>query len=620
MKCTAFLISQVNEKDDQNISWKAIGYPGPDPARKLDPKNLHHPAANQEPQECQDKEDDTHENDLFGPLYKGIINLNQDKEISFHKLHNMGFPISIPHSKNTRNKSLNPSFIIRCDAVVVGSGSGGGVIAGVLAKAGYKVLVLERGSYLARRNLSLLEGEALDQMYLGNGIIGTDNMDVLLLAGSTVGGGSMINWSASIQTPSHVRKEWSEKYGLQLFKSKAYEQALDVVSRKMGVQSEVEQEGFNNMILRKGCENLGYHIESVAINAPSDHYCGWCCFGCKDGRKKGTSETWLVDLVESRNGIILPECEAIKVMTEKKEGRKRAIGVAFEFQTEKGKEVAVAESKVTVTACGAICTPGLLKRSGLKNRNIGKNFHVHPVVMAWGYFPEPDPWLEAKKKSYEGGIITAMSKVVANHDTSGYGAIIQTPSLHPGFFSVLMPWISGTDIKNRMLKFSRTAHIFALARDKGSGTITSETDISYRVEDYDRESLGKGMEKVLRILAAAGAEEIGTHHNTGKVLKVKQASYEEFERFVKEESSRPLKKLSTPMCSAHQMGSCRMGIDPKGSVVNEKGETWEVERLFVADSSVFPTALGVNPMVTIQATAYCTAQSVLEVLGRERAV
>ena len=84
---------------------------------------------------------------------------------------------------------------------MIGSGSGGGIVAGVLAKAGYKVLVLEKGNYFARKNLSLLEGPTMDQMYLSNGLLATDDMGVLVLAGSTVGGGSTINWSASIKTP-----------------------------------------------------------------------------------------------------------------------------------------------------------------------------------------------------------------------------------------------------------------------------------------------------------------------------------------------------------------------------------------------------------------------------------
>ncbi|KAL0424892.1 UNVERIFIED_CONTAM: Long-chain-alcohol oxidase FAO4A [Sesamum radiatum] len=243
--------TQVNEKGE-NLSWKAIGYCGPDPGcaktRTLKTSG---------PQDSQQKEDDA----LFGPLYKGIINLSQSREEALHKLQSLGFPVSTPHSRSTPLMSLNPSFIVKCDAVVVGSGSGGGVVAGVLANAGHKVLVLEKGSYLARKNLSLLEGEALDQMYLGNGMLVTDNLDVLLVAGSTVGGGSTINWSASIRTPPHVLREWSEKYELELFGSKVYQQALDVVCHKMGVQSEVELEGFNNMILRKGCENLGYPVD-----------------------------------------------------------------------------------------------------------------------------------------------------------------------------------------------------------------------------------------------------------------------------------------------------------------------------------------------------------------------
>ncbi|KAJ0098321.1 hypothetical protein Patl1_22010 [Pistacia atlantica] len=185
-------------------------------------------------------------------------------------------------------------------------------------------------------------------------------------------------------------------------------------------------------------------------------------------------------------------------------------------------------------------------------------------------------------------------------------------------FSSLMPWVSGTDIKLRMCKFSRTAHMIALARDKGSGTVNSPNSISYQMEATDEENLQRGLEKMLRILAAAGAEEIGTHHAKGKKLNVKQVSAHEFERFVKEESSRPLRDLSTPLCSAHQMGSCRMGNDPKTSVVNQMGETWEVEGLYLADTSVFPTALGVNPMITVQAIAYCTAESVLEVLKRKK--
>ncbi|KAK3435199.1 hypothetical protein EUGRSUZ_D02566 [Eucalyptus grandis] len=572
IKLLTFLVffTQLDEKD-RNLSWKAIGYAGPDPdfenSKKLKRMSCQVSADEQQGQE-QAKAKNCYEDEaISGPLHQGLIQMVHPQDIVTKSLRQFGFPVLICPSNHNVRKPRFPSLSIQCDAVVIGSGAGGGVVAGVLAKAGHKVLVLEKGSYCARSNLSLLEGPTMDQMYLSGGLVATEDMSTLVLAGSTVGGGSTINWSASLRTPQHVMNEWSNKYDLELFDSKLYQEALDVVCKRMGVQSAISEEGFNNAVLRKGCQELGYPVSNIPRNSPADHYCGWCCLGCKDGKKKGTAETWLVDLVESGNGAILPGCEAIEVLHTRRSGRGRdtVTGVAFEFEHNGFKEVCIVESNVTIVACGALGTPALLKRSGLKNPNIGKNLHLHPVAMAWGYFPDTktvDLWPEKEKKSYEGGIMTAM--------------------------------------------------------DKGSGTIASSTSISYKMDDTDEHNLQKGLEKVLRILAAAGAEEIGTHHNEGKTLKVKQVSYHEFERFVKEESARPIKGQSTPICSAHQMGSCRMGPNPRSSVVNPMGETWEVEGLYVADTSVFPTALGVNPMVTVQAIAYCTAQSVLEALRRKK--
>ncbi|KAH9314742.1 hypothetical protein KI387_023369, partial [Taxus chinensis] len=96
------------------------------------------------------------------------------------------------------------------------------------------------------------------------------------------------------------------------------------------------------------------------------------------------------------------------------------------------------------------------------------NIHFHPIQMAWGYFPEVPATME--RKSFEGPIMTTMCPVP---EPSGYGTIIQTPSLHPGLFSVVMPWISTLDMKKRMSRFSRRAHILSLARDKGSSAMRS---------------------------------------------------------------------------------------------------------------------------------------------------
>ncbi|KAF5184348.1 Long-chain-alcohol oxidase fao4a [Thalictrum thalictroides] len=596
-KCLKFLINRifftlVDEKN-MNPSWKAIGYCGPDPnfAGRLQNEETEKP---------------------YGPLHEVLVDMETPRPKLLHILEQSGFTVAA---------SLDNILTIHTDVVVVGSGSGGGVVAGVLAKAGYKVLVLEKGNYFARQNLSLLEGPTLDEMYERSGFLASDDLGALLLAGSTVGGGSTINWAASIRTPTHVINEWSKEYGLQFFNEKSYKEALDIICERMGVhEPDLQKEGLSNQVLRKGCLELGYPVNTIPCNAPPDHSCGWCNLGCKDGKKKGTQETWLVDMATSGNGVILPKCRASKILYDKKTGyRNKAKGVVFEFEKENGKkETHLVMSKVTIVASGALNTPALLVKSGLRNPNIGKHLHIHPTIVAWGYFPSDTPLGQSggdNKKSYEGPIMSAMSAVVGNFDTSGYGAVIQTPSVHPGMFSIITPWLSSIDFKQRMSRYSRTAHLFALARDKGSGSVHQfPNSLEYHLDATDEKNLMRGLEKLLRILAAAGAEEIGTNHVTGERLNVKHASSKEFEDFVSKASSRGLKDHSTPITSAHQMGSCRMGIDPKQSVVNQRGETWEVEGLFLADTSVFPTALGVNPMVTVQAISYCTAQSVMEFL------
>jgi long-chain-alcohol oxidase len=175
---------------------------------------------------------------------------------------------------------------VKCDVVVVGSGSGGGVVAGQLAQAGYKVLVLEKGSYFSRDDLSLLELPSLQNMYEKGALWSTEDGGVAILAGTTVGGGSAVNWSASFRTQPHVIREWVDELGLKKFGAPEYAEALEAVCRKGGVQTERVVHNLPNEVLRRGCHKLGFHVGVVPRNAETEHECGWCGFGCAAGDKK----------------------------------------------------------------------------------------------------------------------------------------------------------------------------------------------------------------------------------------------------------------------------------------------------------------------------------------------
>ncbi|CAE5956479.1 unnamed protein product [Arabidopsis arenosa] len=552
------------------------------------------------------------------PLEKGIIETAKEDEMTIkQRMITKGLKVTEDRESDT--------YKIECDAVVVGSGCGGGVAAAILAKSGLRVVVIEKGNYFVPRDYSALEGPSTFELFESNSLLMTHDGRFRFMAGSTVGGGSVVNWAASLKTPDAIIEEWSVHRGISVYSSEKYKAAMDKVLKRLGVTEKIISEGFQNQILRKGCEKLGLDVTIVPRNSTDKHYCGSCSFGCPTGEKRGTDSTWLVDAVNN-NAVILTQCKAEKLILadnnahqrEESGRRKRCLGVTASLSNRTRKKLQI-NAKVTIVACGSLKTPGLLASSGLKNPNIGRGLHIHPILMAWGYFPERNS--DFQGAAHEGEIVTSLHYVHPMEDSTTPNITLETPAIGPGTFATLAPWVSGSDMKERLAKYARTSHIFVMVRDEGVGEVKGDI-VRYRLTKADEENLTTGLKQALRILVAAGATEVGTYRSDGQRMKCSGIKQEDLEAFLQTVNAPAgvvsMSKHWTQSFTAHQMGCCRMGATEKAGAIDGKGESWEAEDLYVCDASVLPTALGVNPMITVQSTAYCISNRIAELMKKKK--
>lgn len=475
---------------------------------------------------------------------------------------------------------------LECDVCVVGSGAGGGVAAAVLAAAGLDVVVLEAGGYWSERDFDGAERTGLRRLYRGGGASATDDQGVGLIAGACLGGGTVVNYSTSFRTPDEVLAEW-EALG---FPSAELDSSLDAVCGRLGVNSDHNRPSRRDEVMRRGLESLGWHVDAMPRNVlgcEQGVVCGYCGYGCPLGAKQSTVRTWLEDAAAGGARIVV--------------GTK-----ARRVLLQSGRVVGVDAGTMHVRTCtvivagGAIETPALLLRSGLHNPHIGRNLRLHPATAVFGTFDEEiRPW--------EGTMQALYSDQHRDLD-EGYGIKYETVPAHPALLTAALPWDGAAQHARLMASLPRLSGIAVIPRDRGSGRVRIGRDgepiATYRLAPDDARRLATGVDGAGRIMAAAGAREVFSAN----------ASLQRFTDGFPAGAFR-FGPGRGALYSFHLMGSARMGGSPATSVANAAGETWEVPDILVADGSAFPTASGVNPMITIEAIAHLNASRLAARLG-----
>jgi choline dehydrogenase-like flavoprotein len=482
------------------------------------------------------------------------------------------------------------------DVVIIGSGAAGATAARVLTDAGVEVVILEEGpsvepSALRSDMYSTFKGiwrDAGMQMARGRSL-------VPILQGSCVGGTTTINAAIVHRLPGSIERSWRQDHGIgEAFGLAGLERVYDTLDRELSVDVAPEDVlGGNSRLLRAGVEALGLSGNKIRRNVRGCRGSGHCTQGCPTGQRQSMNVSFIPRAIAA-GARLYATCRAGRLLTR----GGRAVGVVGRFRDRAtgraGPRLSVHARHAVVVAASAIQTPLFLLANGVgrASRLVGRELQTHPGLAILGVFDRPvEIWFGA---------------------TQGYESLhywdermkLETVGLPLEMVAARLPPV-GPALMRELLSFGHLAswgvELRALGRGRVRPGFFGRAAISYDLTAEDVHTLKLAIQRLTRMMFAAGAREVlpGVHGLPDRIR-----SADDIEAiFALPDDARLIHVIA-----AHLFGTARMGRDARTSVVGPTLEAHDLEGLYVFDSSVFPTNIGVNPQHTISAISWLAAE------------
>jgi choline dehydrogenase-like flavoprotein len=485
------------------------------------------------------------------------------------------------------------------DVVVVGSGAGGAVVAAHLAEAGLRVVVVEEGPYFPATDYGRMRpSESLRNLWRDGGLtmaVGLGDTPVInVMMGECIGGSSVLTGGVCFRTPGAVLHEWASALGLSGLSERAMERYFDDVERAVHVETvPVASRSLSTVAFARGAAARGHPVRPLRRNTSDCKGCGRCNFGCPEGAKLSVDVTYLRRAMAAGARVY----SDFHVENIDRNGA-RAVGVSGVLRNgaQRGKESRFrVRARKVVIAAGAYCTPLLLERCGIgkSSGQVGRNLTLHPGFRVMARFDDRiEGWNGALQSAY-------------CHDFESDRINLIGLFVPPGVLAATMPGIG--DAQGRAAAAIPHLAVFGgLVHDDPSGRVhhfLGKRLITYRMTARDRVAASRLLTILAETFFAAGARDVFL-----PVLGLPALDERGFRAL--DLARIPGRKLECT--SQHPLGTARMGVSAEHSVVGPSGESWDLENLFVADGSVMPTSLGVNPQETVMAMATRIAWGIRE--------
>jgi choline dehydrogenase-like flavoprotein len=483
---------------------------------------------------------------------------------------------------------------VEVDFIVIGSGAGGAAAAVVLARAGYRVAIVEAGPWRAPEDYPHSTYGTMRDLFPDWGALITQGRALWPIVQTTgVGGTTVANSAIVVRTPGDCFQRWEREYGIG---------ASELEKRVWQHQDRIEQElyatevppdarGWTNILAMDAADKLGWSSHYMVRYVKDCEGSGQCLQGCRRGRKQSTNLNYVPEVLE-RGGYVL-SCAPVKTILV---NGSRAIGVTGRFRDPEtrryGARFTVRARRAVLVAASATQSPVLLANSGIRSRPLGTLFRAHPGTGAFGVY---DQIVDQNLGATQGWASTAFRV--------DPGLKLETLALPPEMVAGRIPG-GGTELVQRFREFRHLAMWVAAVRAESVGTVKpglfGGPVVKYVLDEADMRKLRKGLSFVARMHFEAGARAIisGVH---GLPFKIGPDDI----RLIEEG---PLDPRAYVGILSHLFGGCPMSADPRQGVVDARGKVHGMEGLYVVDASAIPTNLGVNPQHTIMGLASTWAE------------
>lgn len=500
--------------------------------------------------------------------------------------------------RTMRAAELEADEELECDVVVVGTGAGGAVVARELAERGHAVVLVEEGEYFDRRDFTTRAIDMQRKLYRDMGAtISFGNVGIPIPIGKTVGGSTTINSGTCYRVPDRVLEKWRREFGLSEFTPDHLAPYYERVEAVLEVRrADWRHLGGAARVIARGCERLGYRRHQPLLrNAPECDGKGVCCFGCPTDAKRSTNVSY-VPLALRAGAQLVTGARVSRILTD----GTRAIGVEARAVSGKRARLRV-RARATVVACGTLLTPLLLERSGgLGNSSgeLGKNLSIHPAAASFAGYDEAISGFNAVPQGYA---------IEEFHDE---GLLFEggTPPLELGAASISLVGSRFTELMESIDHVAVFGFMIEdTSRGRVRGTKGGRPIITYFLNDHDIARLKRGHEILARVFLAAGARWVNPMiHGFDEIRG--EADLSRLRRA-------KLRAWDFDLTAYHPLGTARMGLDRRSSVVGPDHAVHDVENLYITDGSAVPSSLAVNPQVTIMALATRAAEHIDRRLG-----